>query len=308
MGRSEAREWSEDDTISPARTVETDRSRALTDDAAWGRAEREGDRYATSVRSPDADSNLSRKDHSAESHGRVELASLPIVGELRPVQGDHSNEVFIVRLANGSDAFLKPESGERPDLRLDGIPNKSEWKREVAACDVDRAIGFGLVPDTVARDESERGIGNASLQRAAPNEGLPYEAYSEKDRQEMAVLDYLLANTDRHHGNYLTSSEGRPAAIDNGLSLPENDNDGIRSQWVADQLDQSLNPELISDLQRVDEISLINKLRVDGISSEAIRGLRNRLHEVQRGQITGEAWRGEIYGGDYSWNLIRGRL
>lgn len=60
----------------------------------------------------------------------------------------------------------------------------------------------------------------------------------------MAVLDYVLANSDRHDDNYRTQPDGRPAGIDNGYCLPRDGEDGIRSDFVADALGQPLQPAL----------------------------------------------------------------
>ena len=238
-----------------------------------------------------------------------ELEDVAIV-DLENVDGSHSNTVYDVWLADGSHGYLKPETGETPYLRGTAIPEGQEWRREVATCHVDRALGLGVVPETVARHEADLGIENASLQAEAPREGKPYEEYSELDRQKMAVLDYVVANTDRHHLNYKTQDSGRPAAIDNGLALPENDSEGIRSQWVADAIGKPLDESLVMQIRDVDERQLADTLKKDGISKYSVDGLIQRLHEVQRGAITGDAWRGEIYGGDMwpTWNLIRDRL
>lgn len=40
--------------------------------------------------------------------------------------------------------------------------------------------------------------------------------YSVEDQQRMAVIDYVIAHSDRGPGNLLTSAGGRPVAIDKG--------------------------------------------------------------------------------------------
>ncbi len=75
-----------------------------------------------------------------------------------------------------------------------------------------------LVPTTITREiEGMQG----SLQAAVDRNGMAVTDYQVVDQQMMAVLDYVIANTDRNLSNWLTQEDGRPAAIDNGLSFPK---------------------------------------------------------------------------------------
>jgi uncharacterized repeat protein (TIGR03843 family) len=101
-------------------------------------------------------------------------------------------------------AVYKPELGEAP---LWDFPDGTLWRREVAACVVDRAIGLGMVPLTVRRDDLEHGAG--SLQQLIPFD--PAEHYFElRERPEllsqlrrMVLFDILLDNADRKGGHLL---------------------------------------------------------------------------------------------------------
>jgi hypothetical protein len=241
--------------------------------------------------------------------GREPLDSAPIV-RVEDVGGasSHINQVYRVELADGRRGYLKPEAGEDVAPRPGAIPEASQWRREVAAYEFDQMAGLGLVPETVRRQEDEFGLGVGSLQREAPIVPVPYHEYSAVDRQSMAVLDYTLGNLDRHDMNYRTSGDGRPAAIDNGLCLPENADEGIRSQWVADCLGQELDVDLVERLRQVDTVDLTKRLQEVGISDTAIAGMQLRLAEVRQGFLTGQAWRGEIYDGRPDWHKVRDAL
>ena len=129
--------------------------------------------------------------------------------------GQHLNDADLVTLKSGQQGVFKPESGER-DARP-AIPKGSYWRREIAAYRLDRTLGLNLVPTTVPREiEGEQG----SFQAFVEDDVRPREEYPAIDQQLMAVLDFLIANSDRHSINWMTQTDGRPAATDNGLSFP----------------------------------------------------------------------------------------
>lgn len=160
---------------------------------------------------------------------------------------DSSNAAMRVICSAGEDtvsAVYKPMRGERP---LWDFPSGTLGRREVATSVLDRALGWGLVPVTVWRDEAPLGPG--SLQawvdidperppvdvveaRAIPTgwhvvaegEGargdhvcLVHEDSS--DLRRLALLDALANNADRKGGHVLRSRTGCLAGIDHGLTF-----------------------------------------------------------------------------------------
>lgn len=241
---------------------------------------------------------------AARDRDLVDLTLAPIE-RYSEVPGGHINSVYRVEVAGHGVGYLKPESGEDADARPGEIPEDGQWRRELAAFSLDSALGLGVVPTTVERHEQIPGAENASLQMEAPGAARPYDAYAERDREAMAVFDYVAGNTDRHDLNYRTTADGRPAAIDNGLCFPQSDSDGLRSQFVVDVLGKPLDADLVDRVRQVDEGRLIERLSDYGIADSAIGGVLARLHEVQGGAITGEAWLGEIFDGSPQWHMIR---
>ncbi len=208
---------------------------------------------------------------------------------------DHANQHLEVVTDDGRIAHLKPALGEHPDAagRGDVTPPGTGWKREVAACDADRLMGLGVVPETVAVDDPESG--RASLQDDAPGFARPLSQYEAEDVDRMAVLDYVVGNTDRHGANFRTQGDGRPAAIDNGYAFPTSPEVPIKSDFVVQRLDTPLSDEVVASVQACDPADLQAMLRRDGIEESAIAGCITRLHEVQdNGMITGDAWSGGI--------------
>lgn len=162
---------------------------------------------------------------------------------------DSSNSAMRVECTGGDarvQAVYKPRRGERP---LWDFPTGTLGRREVATYVVDRALGWGLVPVTVWREDAPMGPG--SLQawvdvdsgaspvdvveaRTVP-EGWHVVAEGEGARgdhvclvheessalRRLAVLDAVVNNADRKGGHVLRSGSARVAGIDHGLTFHE---------------------------------------------------------------------------------------
>ena len=137
-----------------------------------------------------------------------------------------SNATFLVRCrddqAEGSAAELlavyKPAAGERP---LWDFPPDSLHRREVAAYELSRWLGWDLVPATVRREGDELGPG--SLQAFVDHD--PEKHYftllegHRRTFKRLAFFDLLANNADRKSGHCLLDRTGRVWAIDHGLTF-----------------------------------------------------------------------------------------
>jgi len=145
---------------------------------------------------------------------------LEIVGRLRY----SSNGAFFVKAcADGVEipAVYKPRRGERP---LWDFPDGTLYQREVATCVLSDALGWGVVPVTVVREDGPLGVG--ALQRFVDHD--PEEHYftlldEHQDRfRQFAVLDILANNTDRKGGHCLyDEANDIVVGIDHGLTFHE---------------------------------------------------------------------------------------
>ncbi len=143
---------------------------------------------------------------------------LELVGRMRY----SSNGAFFVRAcADGVEvgAVYKPRRGERP---LWDFPDGTLYRREVAACVLSDALGWGVVPVTVVREDGP--LGEGALQRFVEHD--PEEHYftllaDHADRfRQFAVLDILANNTDRKGGHCLRDLvSGEVIGIDHGLTF-----------------------------------------------------------------------------------------
>ncbi len=200
--------------------------------------------------------------------------------------------------------------------------------REQAAYRVDEALGFGRVPPTTVAD-GPYGLGSNQIwvhsgpahpvtlvEDLSPEQRATLEikaglrhlitGYPRVQCEQMAVLDYVIGNTDRHLGNYRTGRHGEIVAIDHQLSFPESPDPriGIRSGFVKQFLDVELSEEVMAQVRAVDLDRLRAALLDSKISEKAVDGALARLVEIRtHGKITGAAWPGEFTGLRVPWHF-----
>ena len=155
---------------------------------------------------PDPDTTIAALLH----HGEVEvLGRMPW----------SSNATYLCEVRCGEDvtrAIYKPRRGERP---LWDFPSGLDH-REVAAYELSRALGWGLVPVTILRDGP---LGTGSVQAFVDADFeqhyftlLEDEAHHDALRR-MCAFDLIGNNTDRKSGHVLLGLDGRIYGIDHGL-------------------------------------------------------------------------------------------
>lgn len=133
-----------------------------------------------------------------------------------------SNATMLCRIGAGDDllAVYKPERGERPLWDFD---RGTLHRREVAACVVDRALGLGMVPETVLRRDAPFGPG--SVQRFVEHDPeRHYFTLIEEDDpaivsqlERMVVFDLVVNNADRKAGHVLVDAADRIRLVDHGV-------------------------------------------------------------------------------------------
>jgi uncharacterized repeat protein (TIGR03843 family) len=155
--------------------------------------------------------------------GAAESLSLLRRGTIEPrgLMPDCSNYTYLAEVCAGTErtlAVYKPVDGEIP---LGDFPDGTLGKREVAAYLLDRALGWGIVPATVYRQDGPLGPG--SLQQfvhADPRQHyftlMPARA---DDFRVMAAFDCIVNNADRKSGHCLLDRQGHIFGVDNGLTF-----------------------------------------------------------------------------------------
>lgn len=214
-----------------------------------------------------------------------------------------SNGTFLVHVcvenedgeAEESAAIYKPHRGERP---LWDYPS-GLYRREVAVYLVSEFLGWGLVPETVLRDDGPFGPG--SLQRFVPAH-FEEHYFTMLERPELhdalrtiGLFDLLVNNGDRKSGHCLHGEDGRIWAIDHGLCLHEEPK--LRTViW-----DFAGQPVPIERLDDVGRLAAAPPSDLDGLlAPEEIHALRARAAAVLRRPVFPVVASGRAY----PWPLV----
>jgi hypothetical protein len=164
------------------------------------------------------------------------------------VSGSSNQALLVTVTLDGSSAqaCYKAEAGERSLWDF----NDGLWRREVAAYELDVALGTDLVPTTVAREDAPFGIG--SLQWwvddncedhyfTLRDDPLLYDWFA-----ELAAFDVVANNADRKSGHVIFD-DTRCWAIDNGLCFHEQNK--LRTV-VWEYAGLAIDPGLLARLER----------------------------------------------------------
>ncbi|MET7641562.1 SCO1664 family protein [Streptomyces sp. NPDC005438] len=185
---------------------------------------------------------------------------------------DASNAVLYCSVSHqerSAHCVYKPVEGERP---LWDFPDGNLARREVAAYEVSRATGWGLVPPTVLRDgplgegmvqlwiepghhsdQDDEGDGAllALVEDEEPGPGWKAVGFAQvgpgrtallvhaddQRLRRLAVLDAVINNGDRKGGHLLTAPQSRLYAIDHGVSFhTENKLRTLLWGWAGEEL------------------------------------------------------------------------
>ncbi|MFF0945827.1 SCO1664 family protein [Kocuria sp. CPCC 205300] len=146
------------------------------------------------------------------AEGRMELLGM--------IRGS-SNSALLVEVCHEDRsvwAVYKPREGERP--LIDFAPGLH--RREHAAYLLSEALGWGLVPPTVVREDGPFGVG--SLQLFVQHDPLAhyFTLYDEVPEshdalRRIALFDVVANNADRKGGHVLHGVDGKVWGIDHGL-------------------------------------------------------------------------------------------
>jgi hypothetical protein len=198
---------------------------------------------------------------------------------------------FRLEFPGGVRAAFKPRSKQRL-VRRPYIPRARAHLREVGAYVVSHLCGLAVVPPTVlARVEIEPdywplGALQAWVDGAARD--LPEEQLA-----AMAVLDYLIGNTDRHRGNFLVDRSGHPWGIDHTASFPclpvgarnayRGAGRGAYENRAAEQVweGKPLPDAIARALRRADADDLWRAVLDLRLETDAAEGFRRRLRCLQ---------------------------
>jgi uncharacterized repeat protein (TIGR03843 family) len=143
-------------------------------------------------------------------------------------------------------AIYKPRRGEIP---LWDFPEGTLHRREVAAYELARSLGWPSVPTTIVRGGPE---GRGSAQRFVPFDPEQHfftlQAERADDFRLIALFDIVANNADRKGGHCLLGEDGTIWAIDHGVCF--NEEPKLRTV-IWDFIDEPIPEGARADLERV---------------------------------------------------------
>jgi hypothetical protein len=211
------------------------------------------------------------------------LAELPDLEVLGLLHGS-SNYTFLARLEPhppaGLLAVYKPARGESP---LWDFEAGSLYRREVAAYELSKTLGWPRIPPTVVRRQGPHGRGALQLFIDADRRHFLEQQSTRRDVwAQVALFDVIANNADRKSGHCLFDGQNEVWVIDHGLTFHV---DQKLRTVIWDFSGEGLPPELCGDVERalaeLEQGSLAKTL--EGLLSPAeIRMLKRRLRGVLR--------------------------
>ena len=217
---------------------------------------------------------------SSDSTERL-LAELPDLRVLGLLHGS-SNYTFLARLEPhppaGLLAVYKPARGESP---LWDFGAGTLYRREVAAYELSKVLGWPRIPPTVVRRQGPHGVGAVQLFIDADRRHFLEEQTARRATwAQVALFDVIANNADRKSGHCLFDANDEVWFIDHGLTFNV---DAKLRTVIWDFSGEPLPPELCGDVERalvgVEKGGLARTL--DGLLSPAeVRVLKRRLRGV----------------------------
>ena len=213
-----------------------------------------------------------------------ELPDIKLVGILHGA----SNYTFLARLEphppSGLRAVYKPARGESP---LWDFEAGTLYRREVAAYELSKALGWPNIPPTVVRREAPHGVGAVQLFIDADRRHFLGENAAHRDVWiRVALFDVIANNADRKSSHCLFDAADKVWVIDHGLTFHVDDK--LRTV-IWDFSGQTLPEDLCTDVERTLielERGELSKSMKELLSPAEVRVLKRRI----RGVLDG-AWR-----------------
>lgn len=148
------------------------------------------------------------------------LAQLPDIKVLGLLHGA-SNYTFLARLGpyppEGLRAVYKPARGESP---LWDFEAGTLYRREVAAYELSKVLGWPNIPPTVVRQKAPHGVGALQLFIDADRRHFLGQSTARPDVwMRVALFDVIANNADRKSGHCLFDADDKVWVIDHGLTF-----------------------------------------------------------------------------------------
>lgn len=199
---------------------------------------------------------------------------------------------------NGTDrkVIIKPVAGAAGRI-YDAIPGNTDPQRERAAY----IIAKRLHPDTPAPRVVVRQVdlsgyvaafgqdlsGPAIVQDFKPGKtvqraGGGFSQFTPEEKHKVGLLDAVIGNLDRHHGNMMVSPDGKLIPIDHGLALPTKPTHSGNTVAIDYVQGEAITPEEDASLRAMLSPEFAAELLSTGLEEDAIVMLRKRVLVILR--------------------------
>lgn len=188
-------------------------------------------------------------------HGEMEVLGL---------MPNASNYTFLARCTDGDDQVLAVYKPRRGEIPLWDFPDGTLHRREVAAYELARMLGWPNVPPTIVRDGPE---GEGSAQLFVPfdpdHHFFTLEERHAEDFRRVALFDVVVNNADRKAGHCLLSDDDHVYVVDHGVCFSVEPK--LRTV-IWSFVGEAIDPVLLEDLTRLrDDLSAGSGGRLVGL-------------------------------------------
>jgi len=202
--------------------------------------------------------------------------------ELLGILRGASNYTFLARLEphppSGLNVVYKPARGESP---LWDFPSGTLYRREVAAYELSKVLGWPQIPPTVVRRDAPHGVGAVQLFIESDRRHFLGEQGSHRETWiRVALFDVITNNADRKSGHCLFDADDQVWVIDHGLTFHT---DHKLRTVIWDFAGQPLPTDLCGDVERALvqlERGSLGPLLQGLLSPAEQRTLKRRLRSV----------------------------
>jgi hypothetical protein len=215
-----------------------------------------------------------------------------------------SNYVYLLRMqhpqAGEGYAVYKPMRGEAP---LSDFPDGTLYKREYAAYVVSEALGWGLVPATIVREDLAAGVGALQLfiEHDPSQHYFTLKVERIDEMKRIAVFDWLTNNADRKGGHCLLAEDGRIWCIDQGLTFhAENKLRTVIWDFQGEPVPQVLADDVGRFRERLNDDKSLRADLLRLITDREMRSLEARAEAIAAGEVfpAPPPWR------PYPWPMV----
>jgi hypothetical protein len=200
-----------------------------------------------------------------------------------------SNYVYLLKMrhpaAGEGYAVYKPQRGEAP---LSDFPDGTLYTRECAAYVVSEALGWHLIPPTIAREGLSSGIGalQVFIEHDPAQNYFTLRESRVDEMKRIAVFDWVTNNADRKGGHCLLARDGRMWCIDQGLTFHTDDK--LRTV-IWDFQGQPVPPSLLDEVRafgdRLDSDTMLRSQLLELITEAEFARLEERVALIDRVRV-----------------------